>query len=322
MKVGQSVYFRGVHNETLEGRIFNIGESLLRIAVYTPIDDPPGRELTYHIMEDDDVMLAEVEDVDPPDLKHDPNSYISQSDVHSLIYMIQAGDAVSAVEMLRTWISGPAKSDHIRHMPTQNLETMKELHRNKTDISEEQFYHLMAPTRVAITPLDFGCNNVDIMTLVDRHAPNEALRIVVDAAERYNRRSVASRGHISGVLIDEGIKHWVLHTGNFTEHFLGQPPSAYVEFPSALALQQAVRCGRSTAAASSDTMRPQSKARPSSRPTAAASDPEPGQGDDTPGAPICKHWVMHMCNFAKCKYSHTGPGGKDPRGSWKRRRRS
>ena len=146
MKVGQLVYFRGTDDETMEGRIHNIGKTLLRIAVYTPIEEPPGRELTYHIMERDDVMIDDDEYDDSHDRSHDPNSYICQSDVHSLIYMIQAGDGASAVEMLRARISGFSVSSNIRFMPTQNLETMKQLHLNKTDISGEQFAILWRPS--------------------------------------------------------------------------------------------------------------------------------------------------------------------------------
>ena len=205
-------------------------------------------------------------------------TYISQSDVHSLISMIQAGDTMYTVETLRTWISGLAKSDHIRHIPTKNLEAMKALHANNTDITEEQFFHLVAPTRVAVTPLDFGCNNVDIMTLAGRHTPEEAMRIVVNAAERYSMREAASQGDPFDALLN---RHWVLHTGNFTEHFLGQPSASCVNFPSAVALQQAERSGGSTPASSSTAMRPQSKAQPSPRPSVTALDTEPPSWGDT-----------------------------------------
>ena len=161
------------------------------------------------------------------------------------------------------------------------------------------------------------------MTLVDRHAPKEAMRIVVDAAERFNRKRAASKGYTSGILIG---KHWVLHTCNFTEHFVGLPPQAYVDFPSALALQQAVRGGLQPPGPCR-TMRPHtkarsSKARPSSVPMPAASDLGHGQEDFARDAPLCKHWVKHTCYFDECKYSHTGPGGISLRAGRKRLRRS
>ena len=317
MKVGQLVYFRGRNNETLEGRVFNVGKSLLRVAVYAPIDEPPGRELTYHIIDQEEVMIDDEEELNLLDSKEGPNPYISQADVHGLIYMIQAGDTVSAVERLRTWLLANAKPDHIRHVPSQNMDTMRKLHSENASVTEAQFHQLMAPARVAVTPLDFGCS-VDIKTMTDRHTPSEALRIVVDASRRFRRKNAASSGFTSGILVN---KHWTLHIGDSTEQFLGQPPTAYVESSSAKALQQELKFGRSLDDPSK-TMSPQSKVRPRPRPTSCpteSGDSESDQQDDKrrSRSRICKHWVKHTCFHDKCMYLHTGPGGLDPRGNLK-----
>ena len=342
MKIGQLVYFRGVNNETLEGRVFNVGNVLIRIAVYAPIDEPPGRELTYHIICRDDVMVDEEVEPNLLDTKDGPNPYISQADVHSLIYMIQAGDTLAAVERLRTWLVDKTAPDHIRYVPTHSMDAMKRLQDDRVDVKESHLQQLLTPDKVAMTPLDFGCA-VDLMNLTDRYTPREALRVVIDAAKRFRRKNAAASGFMSGILTN---KRWVLHNGDFTEQFFGQPPPEYVEYPSANALQKDLRKGRHPSEGPNDspfskTLSPRSKVhaarpRPTSKPTesgdSGTEETEEGSSDigteaqekpwEKPSAfPVCKHWVNHSCFYEACKYSHMGPGGLHPKKTYKKRRR-
>ena len=302
MRVDEFVYFRGADNLPLRGRICNVGESLLRIAVYSPLTDAPGRELTYHIVEHGDVIPADratSSDEDcadeaefgilQRDLGRDPESYISQNEVHNLIAMLQAGDIEYAIESLRARIPGVSKAGNVRYISSENMDIIRNLHANKEDVSQEHFYWLTSPTRVPVTVLDFGCKNVDIMSLVERHTPSEALRIIVDAADRFGKKEAAAKSPT-----------------------VRPPPPPMRPQPK---VRPGTRPSKATPAASSSGSR-----------LTAPQDEVPSPDDlltrgDTLGAPLCKHWVLRTCNFEQCKYAHTGPGSTHPDGMRIKRRR-
>ena len=126
-----------------------------------------------------------------------PNRYLSESEVHNLIAMLQAGDSDYVMEVLKSMIPNVSVSSNLRYISTDNFEILQWLHANQAAVTAEQIDQLTAPVATPVTPLDFGYSQTDITSLTERHSPSEALRIVVDAAARFRATSASQSSSAS-----------------------------------------------------------------------------------------------------------------------------